>query len=60
MTCERTDPLSKSRYLSRWLLRPTDIEVASGQTKPTVAIVGLAINGQRISRSDLEALASSL
>src|SRR6266851_3770129 len=24
MTCDRTDPLSKARFLSRWLLRPSD------------------------------------
>jgi hypothetical protein len=58
--CDRTDPLSKLRYLSRWLLRPTDIRDPSGRSTTTVAVVGLAINDQTISRSDLEAIASSL
>jgi len=60
MTCDRTDPLSKVRFLSRWLLRPSDVKNSDGSTVATVAIVGLAVNGQNISRSDLEILASSL
>lgn len=60
MSCDRTDPLSRARFLSRWLLRPFDVKPLAGSTVATVAIVGLAVNGQNISRSDLEIIASSL
>jgi hypothetical protein len=60
MTCDRTDPLSKARFLSRWLPRPSDVKNADGSTVATVAIVRLAVNCQNINRSDLEIIASSL
>ena len=60
MTCDRTDPLSRARFLSRWLLRPSDVKNPDGSTVATAAIVGLAVNGQNISRSDMEIIASGL
>lgn len=60
MICDRTDPLSKARFVSRWLLRPADLQNPDGSKIATAAIVGLAVNGQSIDRAALEAIASGL
>lgn len=60
MICDRTDPLSKARFVSRWLLRPADLQNPDGSTIATAAIVGLAVNGQNIDRAALEVIASGL
>jgi hypothetical protein len=60
LTCDGTDPLTKARIHSRWLMRPSEAQIPNGAKFPAVAIMGLAINGQNISRSDLEVFASNL
>ena len=60
LICDRIDPASKARFVSRWLLRPGELDNPDGSKVATAAILGLAINGQSIDRSALEVIASGL
>src|SRR5258708_21435162 len=40
MTCDRTDQLSRATFLSRWLLRSSDVNNPDGSTVATLAMVG--------------------
>ena len=60
MICDRTEPASQVRYISRWLLRPTELQNPDGSRSDSAALVSVAINGEIIDRSVLEVLASGL